>query len=245
MDCTPQESPVWNNTGVKLTYRSSPSCTHIVPSSTWISGKRKITLMGSHLEFVEGVMHSHAPQEVRPPRNGNNQSLTYDTPAAEKGISTSTVFLKVANETLACLPMTYYPEPEFTSFTSTKTGDDVRITIQKKADKLEMTIAELEVWGVEEEKQHPCIMVTKETSNRTDFFTCKIQRTANANFQQLMIKYGDKTVTLRPPCLVHLVLNILRFLLIPCIMSVLVAICLWQRKLTAKTNKLGPSRQTL
>ncbi|KAF1372529.1 hypothetical protein PFLUV_G00266450 [Perca fluviatilis] len=200
MDCTPQESPVWNNTGVKLTfhipsadnkgvvkvcvllpdgschgnatitYRSSPSCTHIVPSSTWISGKRNITLMGSHLEFVEGVTHSHAPQEVRPPKNRNHQSLTYDTPAAEKEISTSTVFLKVANETLACLPMTYYPEPEFTSFTSTREGDDVHIIIQKKADKLEMTVAELEVWGVEEEKQHPCIMETKATSNETDFF---------------------------------------------------------------------------
>ncbi|XP_039647716.1 plexin-C1-like [Perca fluviatilis] len=275
MDCTPQESPVWNNTGVKLTfhipsadnkgvvkvcvllpdgschgnatitYRSSPSCTHIVPSSTWISGKRKITLMGSHLEFVEGVTHSHAPQEVRPPKNRNHQSLTYDTPAAEKDISTSTVFLKVANETLACLPMTYYPEPEFTSFTSTRTGDDVRITIQKKADKLEMTVAELEVWGVEEEKQHPCIMETKETSNETDFFICEIKRTPDATFQHLKIRYGDKTVTLGPPSLVHRVLTILRFLLIPCIMSVLVALCLWQRKLTAKTNKLGPSRQTL
>ncbi|XP_078098776.1 plexin-C1 isoform X1 [Sander vitreus] len=268
MDCTPQESPVWNNTGVKLTfhipsadnkgvvkvcvplpdgschgnatitYRSSPSCTHIVPSSTWISGKRKITLMGSHLEFVEGVMHSHAPQEVRPPRNGNNQSLTYDTPAAEKGISTSTVFLKVANETLACLPMTYYPEPEFTSFTSTKTGDDVRITIQKKADKLEMTIAELEVWGVEEEKQHPCIMVTKETSNRTDFFTCKIQRTANANFQQLMIKYGDNKLTLNIRSSLHLYLMLLVLLLIPCIIvAVVIVYRSQQNKLTAKMNK--------
>ncbi|XP_039647724.1 plexin-C1-like [Perca fluviatilis] len=271
MDCTPQESPVWNNTGVKLTfhipsadnkgvvkvcvllpdgschgnatitYRSSPSCTHIVPSSTWISGKRNITLMGSHLEFVEGVTHSHAPQEVRPPKNRNHQSLTYDTPAAEKEISTSTVFLKVANETLACLPMTYYPEPEFTSFTSTREGDDVHIIIQKKADKLEMTVAELEVWGVEEEKQHPCIMETKATSNETDFFICEIKRTPDATFQHLKIRYGDKTVTLGPPSLVHRV----RFLLIPCIMSVLVALCLWQRKLTAKTNKLGPSRQTL
>lgn len=55
-----------------------------------------------------------------------------------------------------------------------------------------MTIAELEVWGVEEEKKHPCIMVTKETSNETDFFICEIQRTANANFQQLMVNLSFK-----------------------------------------------------
>ncbi|XP_034719215.1 plexin-C1 isoform X2 [Etheostoma cragini] len=269
MACTPQESPVWNNTGVKLmfhipsannkgvvkvcvllpdgschgnaaiTYQSSPSCTHIVPSSTWISGKRNITLMGSHLEFVEGVVHSHAPQEVRPSRFRNNQSLTYDTPAAENGISTSTVFLKVANETLACLPtMTYYPEPQFTSFTSTRTGDDVRITIQKEADKLEMTIAELEVWGVEEEKQHPCIMEAKETSNETDFFICEIQKTPNANFQQLKIKYGDKTLTLKTRSSLHLYLMLLVLLLIPCIIVAVVIVSRsQQKKLTVKMNK--------
>ncbi|XP_008296173.1 plexin-C1 [Stegastes partitus] len=103
LDCTPQESPVWNNTGTsltfhipstdikgvvkvcvllpdgschgntKITYRSAPSCTDIKPSSTWISGKRKITLMGSHLEFVEGIVHSHAPQEVRLPTDSSNE----------------------------------------------------------------------------------------------------------------------------------------------------------------------------
>lgn len=37
------------------------------------SGKRKITLIGSRLEFVEGVIHSHAPQKVQPPININYQ----------------------------------------------------------------------------------------------------------------------------------------------------------------------------
>ncbi|XP_067437510.1 plexin-C1-like isoform X3 [Thunnus thynnus] len=103
VDCTPRESPVLNNRGVNLTfhipstdkkgavkvcvvlpdgschanaeitYRSLPSCTAVTPSSSWISGKRKITLMGSYLEFVEGVVHSHALQEVILPRNSNSQ----------------------------------------------------------------------------------------------------------------------------------------------------------------------------
>ena len=57
------------------------------------------------------------------------QTLTYDTPAA--GTSASSVLVKVANETLPCFTsFTYYPEPEFTSFTSTRTGESVLITIQ-------------------------------------------------------------------------------------------------------------------
>ncbi|XP_070784822.1 plexin-C1 [Enoplosus armatus] len=272
MDCTPQESPVWHNTGVnltfhipsadnkgvvkvcvllpdgschgsaKITYRSSPSCTNLIPKSTWISGKRKITLTGSHLEFVDGIIHGHTLQEVRPPRNGNYQNLTYETPAARntEGIFTSTVSLKVANKTLAC-PTTiiHYPEPKFTSFTSTRTGNDVRITIEKKADKLEMTTAELSVWGIHEGKQYHCKMESKETSSQTEFFICDIQGTPNAAFQQLMIEYGDKTITLDLGSSLYLFFLMLPvLLLIPCIIVVVVIVYRSkQKKLTAKMNK--------
>ncbi|XP_034530071.1 uncharacterized protein LOC117805449 [Notolabrus celidotus] len=154
MDCTPQESPVWNNTGefltfhipsaedkgvvqvcvllpdnscysnAKVTYRSAPSCTNISPNSTWSSGKRKITILGSHLEYVEAVKHSQVQQEVRLPGNINYQplqNLTYDSPAAENthGTFSSTLYLKVANESLACSTgITYYPDPEFTMYAS-------------------------------------------------------------------------------------------------------------------------------
>ncbi|CAB1451872.1 unnamed protein product [Pleuronectes platessa] len=170
-ECKPQESPVWNNTGTSLTfhipsaeskgvvkvcallpdgschgsstitYQSSPSCSAIVPNSTWLSGKRKLTIIGSHLDFVEGVTQSHAPQEVRLPQNRTYQNLTYETVAAvnAQGPFPSTVFLKVGNETLPCTPtITVYPEPKFISFKSIIVGDYLRITIEKKADKLEM-----------------------------------------------------------------------------------------------------------
>ncbi|XP_073337242.1 plexin-C1-like [Pagrus major] len=265
-DCTQQESQVLNNNGVNLTfhipsadikgvvkvcvvlpdgschgnatinYRSLPSCTNIVPCSSWFSGKRKITLMGSHLEFVEGVVHSHGLQEVRPPRHSDFQNLIYDTPAAKNsGIFTSRVILKLANETLACsTTITYYPDPEFISFTLRRTGDSVRITLQKKADKLDMTVAELSVWGVQDGKQYPCIVQDKETSDMSDFFICEIQRTPDAQVQHLVITFGDKTVTLGPPSSVHQVLLTLRILLIPCVIFVLVFICLWQKKLTVE-----------
>ncbi|XP_061570384.1 plexin-C1-like [Cololabis saira] len=110
LSCAPKQCPVSNNTGTSLmfnipstemkgvvkvcvllpdgschgnaniTYQSLPICNKMTPSSTWISGKRKMTVMGSHLEFVEGVTHSHAPQQVRPPINSSSQVLgTADT----------------------------------------------------------------------------------------------------------------------------------------------------------------------
>nr|XP_046234682.1 plexin-C1 isoform X2 [Scatophagus argus] len=270
MDCKPQELNVWSNTGVnltfhipradskgvvkvcvlladgschgnaKITYQSSPSCTYIAPSSTWASGKRKITLVGSHLEFVEGIIHSPAWQEVSLPRNNNYQNLTYDTPAMGTVENfKSNVFLKVANETLICpMTITYYPEPEFTSFATTRTGDDVRITIQKMADKLNMTIAELSVLGIHEGKPYPCIMEAKETSNETDSFICEIQMTPHAEFQQLKIIYGDKTVTLTLKSSSLFLLMLLVLLLIPCIIGLVVIIYRRkQQQLTAQMNK--------
>lgn len=145
------------------------------------------------------------------------QNLSYDTPAAKNtGIFTSAMFLKVANETLTCsTTITYYPDPEFENFTSTRTGDGVRITIQvmhiffttctnighkyikgqhlfllsfqKKADRLEMTPADLIVWGVQEGKRYPCIMEEKESSNETDFFYCEVQKRADTRFQHLVV----------------------------------------------------------
>lgn len=59
------------------------------------------------------------------------QNLTYDTPAADQKTLGSTVLLKVANQTVACsTTIDYYPDPEFTSFSSIRTGEDVRITLQ-------------------------------------------------------------------------------------------------------------------
>uniref|UniRef100_A0A3P8U4N1 Plexin C1 n=1 Tax=Amphiprion percula TaxID=161767 RepID=A0A3P8U4N1_AMPPE len=271
LDCSPQESPVWNNTGMNLTfhipstdskgvvkvcvvlpdgschgnttitYRSSPACTNIAPNSSWISGKRKITLMGSHLEFVEEVVHSHALQEVRLPTNSSYQKLTYDSPAATNnpGISRSTVFLKVANQTLACsTKIIYYPDPEFTKFKPTRTGDDVQIIIQKKADELEMTEEELSVWGVQDGNKYPCNVKIKDTSDGTDFFTCEITGTSNDKFQQLLIKYGDQTVMLKATSSL-LYFLLLALLVIPCIIVVVVIIYRSQRrKLTAKMNKI-------
>ncbi|KAM7366942.1 hypothetical protein PAMP_014874 [Pampus punctatissimus] len=276
---TPVLFPVWKNTGVSLmfhiprtdiksvvkvcvllpdhschgniqiTYRSLPSCTSITPNSSWISGKRKITLIGSQLEFVEGVIHRHALKEVRLPLKINSQvgqqsctNLTYDTPAAinTQGISTSMLSLKVANETLDCsISITYYPDPIFINFTSTRTGESVRITIEKTADKLGLSPAELSVHGIQEKKPHKCIMESPKKHNQTNFFICQIRSTSDPKFQQLKITYGDQTVTVMHTSFLHLFrLMLLVLLLIPCIIGVVAIVYrAKQKKLTARMNK--------
>ncbi|XP_029969062.1 plexin-C1 isoform X2 [Salarias fasciatus] len=272
LDCTPQESPVWNNSGSSLTfhipianskttvkacvllpdgschgdasitYQSSPSCRDISPRNSWISGGRKITVSGSHLEFVEGVIHSLVPQEVQPPtdRNHQLQILTFESPAATNpsGVSNSSVLLKVANETLICSTnLIYHPDPEFTSFTSTQRGDDVQITIQRKADKLEITPAELSVWGEQEEKRYPCIMEDKDPGEELNFYSCEIQRPPSAQFQTLKIKYGYKTVELEDNSRFKMLFMLLALLLIPCIFVVVIVTRRQQKKLHAQMNR--------
>ncbi|XP_038852598.1 plexin-C1-like [Salvelinus namaycush] len=270
MHCSLKESPVWNHTGSSLTfhipggdkgsvsvcvvlpdgrclgkatvtYGSLPSCTGLIPSTTWASGKRKIKVQGFHLEFVEGVVHDHAPQTIH--TNYSSETLWYHTPLFEhiNQAVTSTVSLRVANQTLACSSqLTYHPDPEFTSYTAIKTGNDLRVTIEKRADKLNITTEEILVFGVQEENQDvECVMDTIETSNETDSVICEIKNTPNLNIHSLRIRVGNFTKTLLPKQAAPSLLIIL--VLIPIIMLVIVG-AVWysynkQRKMAAQMNK--------
>ncbi|XP_077449603.1 plexin-C1 isoform X2 [Stigmatopora argus] len=269
-DCTPQESPVWSNNGTHLifhipairgkgtarvcvvlpdggcygnsavTYTSAPSCFSITPRTTWSSGQRKLTLVGSNLEIVDGILHSHNLQEVNVPTSKNSHNLTYNTPAgksSEKGF-TSVLSLKVANETLTCSQaVIYYPEPDFTSFTSTRTGEVVRVTIQKTADSLDMSIKDVSASGVYGGKDYPCVMESKEPSNQTDFFICEIHNVPDIKFRLLKVFYGDVTIRLENTSPV-LTLMFLVLLLIPIILlAVMMVYRRQQKQLTVKMNK--------
>ncbi|XP_076008825.1 plexin-C1-like isoform X2 [Genypterus blacodes] len=277
LDCGPQESPVWNNTGMnltfhipsadkglvnvcavlpdgschgnaKITYYSSPSCTDVTPTTTWASGKRMISIVGSRLDFVEGVIHSHAPQKVNlstfiHSEGGSLQLLTYDTLPTSNSheIFSSAIYLKVANETLSCsTSITYLPDPEFLSFSSVRTGKDLHVTIQKRSDKLEMTKAELTIWIVHEGTLHLCVVEIIDT----DFVICKILGAPSDVVQHLMIQYGYKTVTLYSSST-----SVLRpMLLIPSFIAVITFLYCSiyycpKKKLTERINRPVASRQ--
>ncbi|XP_053718547.1 plexin-C1-like [Synchiropus splendidus] len=267
LDCTPQEFAVLKRTETSLvfhippadqkgvvnicvvlpddschgsaevTYVSAPTCSSVMPNSSWISGKRNITLSGSYLDMVDGIVHSVTPQEIKFPLASTHQNLTYETPAVKEAATVS-VSLRVANQTLACpLNIIYFPDPVFTSFTSTEKGDDLSITIQKKADHLEMTTAELSVWGVLNGEEYPCVMISGGTSGSIDFFTCEIRNTVKV-FKEIKIMYGDTTVTLESPSSFFLV--ILLVLLLPIVVIFFVVVIVYkrkQKKLTVQMNQ--------
>ncbi|KAM9824544.1 plexin-C1-like [Neosynchiropus ocellatus] len=216
----------------EVTYVSAPTCSSIMPNSSWISGKRNITLSGSYLDMVDGIVHSETPQEIIFPVASTYQNLKYETPAV-KAEATVSVSLKVANQTLACPHnIIYYPNPVFTSFTSTEKGDDLSITIQKKADRLEMTAAELSVWGVLNGEEYPCVLISGESS---DFFTCEIKNTMKV-FQAIKIMYGDTTVTLEQASSSYLVIRLVLLLPIVVIVIVVIVYKRKQKKLTLQMN---------
>ncbi|XP_061523373.1 plexin-C1 isoform X3 [Phycodurus eques] len=223
-----------------IAYTSAPSCAAVTPSSTWSSGKRTITLAGSNLDAVDGVSHGHALQEVSLPADRSFRNLTYQTPAAAstRSVFSSDIYLKVANETLACWQsIAYHPDPQFTGFTATRRGDDVRVAVQKSADRLEMTVKEVSASGVYGGEEYPCVTEAKDAGDSADFFVCKIRSAPDVNFRQLKVFYGDKTVTLRntshPFALMWLVV-----LAIPCIVVAVALIYRRQQKqLTVKMNK--------
>ncbi|XP_055009253.1 plexin-C1 [Boleophthalmus pectinirostris] len=272
LDCSPLESPVWNNTGesltfripssdnkgvvqvcavlpdnschgnVKITYGSLPSCTDIKPSSSWLSGGRTITLFGSNIDFFDEVVHSHSPLKTLAARF-SKQNISYTSPGAKNPLS-SIVFLKVANHTLSCSrPVTYLPDPVFTTYTSTKIGGDATIIITKKADNLDIQLKELSVWAVVDGQKYPCLVNSSKTnkfSNNTDFI-CQIKNTPSTNFEYLMIQVGDSSVILKPK--LDLMLILLVLLLIPCI--VIAVVIVYKKKQNQLTNRMNSLMENL
>ncbi|KAJ8006824.1 hypothetical protein DPEC_G00111230 [Dallia pectoralis] len=268
--CIPNESPVWNHTGSNLTfhipsddkgsvsvcavlpdgrclgeaivtYRSSPTCTGLSPANTWASGNRKTFVLGSHLEFVEGVVHPNAAQIIT--TNYSSKKLWYHTPPYGVGEVlpiTINVFLRVANQTLPCSSqLTYHHDPQFTSFTATRTGNDLRITIEKNADNFNITISEISVWGVLQENQYvECVMEVIKTSNDTEFIICRIKNTPNINILSLEIKMGNFVKKLEPKT-TSFPLVILVPVAIIIIISVIVVRFFYvkQRKMAAQINQ--------
>ncbi|KAK0153637.1 Plexin-C1 [Merluccius polli] len=220
-----------------LTYHSVPICTSIVPNSSWASGKRKMEItVSSNVEFVEEVTHSHTDQKVAFSKS-SGVTLRYESLAVgqSQGSFSSSVTLRVANHTLACPTAIHYlPDPKFTTFTSTRTTkQQLLLTIQKRADELQMAPGDLQVQVIQEDKELPCTMEREGQSNSTDFITCTIGTSSDAKITTVKIMYGDKINVLKSPK--DYVWRLL--LLIPIVIVVVVCIYIYKKnRLTAQMN---------
>ncbi|XP_030210868.1 plexin-C1 isoform X3 [Gadus morhua] len=184
-----------------LTYLSAPVCASIAPDSTWASGKRKMNISGSNLEFVEEVTHSHTNQKVTFWKTDDGGSLKFESLATDRVPFSSSVTLRVANHTLACpTAIRYLPDPQFSAFHATPAPDHLLLTIiLKRAEELQMAAVDLQVQGVQGGEDLDCDIREIDHRKGTDFIICVIQSSSDAEITAVKITYGVKTVLLEPP----------------------------------------------
>ncbi|KAL7857812.1 hypothetical protein AOLI_G00179140 [Acnodon oligacanthus] len=154
----------------KITYGAQPTCTGLQPNNTWTRGKRKITVLGNNLGFVDAVL---VHPSDKPVALNSNKTFWFHSHDQRENMDSGpfNVSLIVGSSTVGCADkLTYLPDPEFTSFSTSKVDNDVLVTIQKKDDKLNMGKDDVTVWGLQEEKQFECVIDTIKSTA----LTCRI-----------------------------------------------------------------------
>ncbi|XP_036432623.1 plexin-C1-like [Colossoma macropomum] len=141
-----------------ITYGSQPTCTGLQPRNTWTSGWRKIHVLGNNLEFVDEVtVHS----SLKLITLNSNKTFWFHTLNQREYMDSGpfSVSLRVGNSKVECADkLLYLPDPEFTSFSTSKVDSDVLVTIQKTEDMLSISKEDVIVWGLQEEKQFECVI---------------------------------------------------------------------------------------
>ncbi|KAI4874826.1 hypothetical protein NFI96_026389, partial [Prochilodus magdalenae] len=199
MECSPKETPVLERSGTTLrfnipsgnkgtvrvcvvtedgqchgtttlTYGSQPTCTGLQPRNTWASGGRKIRVLGNNLRFVDAVIVHPSLKQIT--LNSSEHMWFHTLSQRENMVAEQfSVSLKMGNSTVDCVDkLSYLPDPEFLSFSTSKVDSDVQVTIQKTADSLNMSNEEVIVWGLQEEKQFECVI----DNIKSTAITCKI-----------------------------------------------------------------------
>ncbi|CAL8235801.1 unnamed protein product [Arctogadus glacialis] len=221
-----------------LTYLSAPVCASIAPDSTWASGKRKMNISGSNLEFAEEVTHSHTNQKVTFSKTDDGASLQFESLATDRDPFSSSVTLRVANHTLACpTAIRYLPDPQFSAFYATPAPDHLLLTIiLKRAEELQMAAVDLQVRGVQGGEDLDCDIRKIDHSKGTDFITCVIQSSSDAEITAVKITYGVKTVLLEPSrsFTVHFLLRLITVILVG--FTVGGCIYYYRQRITAQKN---------
>ncbi|XP_063073809.1 plexin-C1-like [Engraulis encrasicolus] len=147
-----------------LTYDSPPTCRRLQPKTTWVSGGRKIQILGSKLMFVEQVKHA--------------DWLAYMTPEFISEVNTHVFFsvdLTVANQSVRCSQkLSYLPNPQFTSFTPVQIGKNTAVYIQKTADSLGLNGTEIQVEALQWGESYECEVQGIEHSDDASTVICKI-----------------------------------------------------------------------
>ncbi|KAG5846057.1 hypothetical protein ANANG_G00145690 [Anguilla anguilla] len=200
MDCNLMEVPFHSRSSDRLTLHIPTVLHRLSRDSSWASGGRAVSVLGTNLQFVDEIEHLDPPQTLGV--NFSSSNLQYYTPSVGTGTKRNvTVRLKVANETIACATLTYHPDPEFIRFTTSPSGDDLRITVEKKVDKLNISREELNIYALEGDVEHKCQLDKIEPSHSSgvDSIDCEIHNKANAKIESVKIYLGNNQFEVKEP----------------------------------------------
>ncbi|XP_050963580.1 plexin-C1-like [Labeo rohita] len=182
-----------------ITYSSQPSCTGIQPRFSWSRGGRKIHVQGSNLEFVESVNVSHQSYEQH-----NVLKTQYNTSSGDVWFHSASYYdyyreicplnLIVGNFSVDCGNLYYESDPEFTTFTTLQVENDLQVNIKKRADRLNLSMSEVNVTGQQGDQQYQCVLEKIETYT----VICKIKGESGAvlELDSLYISVGNFYITL-------------------------------------------------
>ncbi|XP_073693877.1 plexin-C1-like [Garra rufa] len=140
-----------------ITYSSQPSCTGIQPTVTWSSGGRKIHVQGSTVELVESVTLLPSNKVLKTQYSTSSGDVWfYSHPYDGRG--QFRLLANYGNSTLDCGYLSYEPDPTFTEFTTLQVARDLQVNIQKKADKLNLSMNEVTVTSLQGDQQYQCVL---------------------------------------------------------------------------------------
>ncbi|XP_035379567.1 plexin-C1-like isoform X1 [Electrophorus electricus] len=183
-----------------ITYGSQPTCTGLQPRLTWASGERQIHVLGTNLEYAEAVTVHLSSKEII--LNSANKSFWFhsDIMREYQAPGPFSVSLRVGNITVPCTETLYYhPDPEFTSFGTSLDDNDVLITIQKNEDRLNLSMKEVNVLGLQKEEPFPCLIL----EIKSTAVLCKIVGGKAISVDSLRIEFGSIKKTLQMKTFVH------------------------------------------
>ncbi|XP_016393519.1 plexin-C1-like [Sinocyclocheilus rhinocerous] len=142
-----------------ITYSSQPSCTGIQPTVSWSSGGRKIQIQGSNMELVESVTVLPSNKVLKTQYSTSSGDVWFYSPHYDSSGQFFSLLLNVGNSTVDCVDyLSYQPDPKFIRFTTFPVANDLQVNIQKKADMLNLSMNEVNVTGLQGDRQYQCVL---------------------------------------------------------------------------------------
>lgn len=212
--------------GIAISYTSLPLCYQLSPKKTWVSGGRKITVLGKNLDVIDNMSISHPKRtDLRTliSCSSNESFCQFESPSfgTEQAKQVFDVKLHTGANESGCGALEYLEDPQFTSYSVLRTAVESEsvLKITKEKDDLDIEGMELEVTVMYTDKSHRCVIQNVSSST----IHCKSQRDAKDKISEVVVKLGKfKTSVKAEPELLYLLALIPVLLIIIIVAAILI-----------------------